>query len=127
MTWPAVNTIGFLGERLDWHARRMATFGPMRFVMENPDNTPVDLTGCEVFGWIKKTIDDETNLLTLEGVITSPTAGEYEIGVTAEDLAILKGGRDVIDSESRYPWRLFLRDHLTRVTPLYHGFVICVK
>jgi hypothetical protein len=123
MSWPGVLTIGSLGERLDWHVRKGANLGTFRFEME-ANELPVDLTGSEIFGWIKRKATDSIAVIDLEATILSPaTEGMYTIPDLYNQLLELAGGTDLADPLSKYVWRLFLRDSLGRIIPIYHGFI----
>lgn len=46
--------VGFRGERLDLIARQGATLGPFVVTLTNPDNSPVNITGCTIRGLVRK-------------------------------------------------------------------------
>lgn len=49
-----------LGERMNLLLQQGATFGPIVATMTNPDLSPVNLTGCTIFGSVRKTAASTT-------------------------------------------------------------------
>lgn len=118
--------IGVVGEELNLRIRQGATFGPYEFVMQNPDTTPVDLTGCTIRGQIRRDANS-TVALTLTVPITDAANGEYELSLTDEQTAGLRAGKTEASSDSRYVWDLELLDAGGAVTPLYYGIVTVLR
>lgn len=119
----SVMTIGNRGEQLNLIIRRGAELGPITATMQNPDETPVDLTGCTVRGQIRKNWDDAEVAAELDVSIIDAPNGQYRFGLTNEVTTDLASGALMENPESKYVWDLELEDSLGRVTPLYFGTV----
>ena len=119
--------IGWLGEPLDLEIRQGATFGPHNAAMVNPDNSPVDLTGCVIRGQIRRTALTTTVTASLSCTITDPAGGLYTLSMTDEVTAAIPAGESITDPKSKYVWDLELEDSQGRVIPLYYGNVSVLR
>lgn len=113
--------IGSIGERLDLRIKQGATFGPFNAVMRNPDNTPVDLTGCQIRGKIRHKGLSEPVLAAIEVVSAYDSTGTYSFGLSDSVTASLPCGELETASDSIHTWDLELEDASGRVTALYYG------
>jgi hypothetical protein len=127
MTWPTILTIGTFGERMDLRIKQGSSFGPMRFEMVNPDDTPVDLSNCVIRSQIRQDALDATVVADITCDITNPMLGKFEISLTDEQTQVIEAGESIGDPESRYVWDMELEDGSGRVIPLYHGQVIVLR
>lgn len=116
-------TLGYIGERLDLLIRQGATFGPFECSMLNPDETPVDLTGCVLQGHIRKKALDNTVVTSLAITITEPVNGRYVFGLSGEATSLIVAGESIKDPVSKYVWDMELIDANLRVIPVYYGDV----
>lgn len=116
--------ISALGERINLLLQQGAAFGPITATMLNPDETtPVDLTGCTIFGSVRKTAATDTVAAALTVAITTPLAGVYTFQLTGAQTDLITAGEVIKSAESQYVWDLFLKDSTDRVTQLYYGAV----
>lgn len=113
-------TIGSIGENLDLTIKQGASFGPFTFNMQNPDATPVDLTGVTFAAKIKK-LPTTPVVATLLIEVTDAANGQYQMSLTAVDTAKIPAGTTIDASQSGYLWDMEMTDSLGRVTPLYYG------
>lgn len=117
-------SIGYIGKRLDLLIRQGGTFGPYLCAMRNSDGTPVDLTGCAFRGHIRKTAADPAIVCVVTAVVVGlATEGNYSLGISATDSALIQAGATLADALSKYVWDLEMVDSLGRVIPIYYGDV----
>jgi hypothetical protein len=100
-----------------------ATFGLITATMSNPDLSPVNLTGCTIFGSIRKAATPDVIAAPITVVITAPLTGNYTFQVTAANTDLLTAGDALQSPGSQYIWDLFLKDASARVLNLYYGDV----
>lgn len=115
--------IGYKGEELDILIRQGATFGPYVLTLTNPDNSPVNLTGCEVRGQIRKVHTDALATASFNCEVTNPTSGIFTMQIPAEVTANIDCSNSETDSESLYVWDIELVDSASKVLPLIYGNV----
>ena len=127
MSWPKVHTIGTFGERLDLKIKQGSTFGPIRFELLNPDDTPVDLTNCELRSQIRQDALDAMVVVSLNCEFTDPMQGKFQISLSDEQTRLIDAGESIHDVESRYVWDMELEDGLGRVIPMYYGQVSVLR
>jgi hypothetical protein len=115
--------IGNIGERMDLLIRQGATFGPFTATMKNPDESPVNLTGCLIRGQIRRKPADSVIAATVE--VTSPydATGAYVFGLPSAVTAAIQCGADTSAPTSLYHWDLEMVDSQGLVHPLYWGEV----
>lgn len=119
----AVPTISQVGDRLDLVVRQGSTLGPLTFTMHNPDDTPVDLTGCTISASVRKTANAygapaATPVMTIDA---DPTLGKFVMTIDDEITAAIPAGEFVSSPESEYYWDAEMQDSAGRVLPLYYG------
>lgn len=122
----ALGKISTLGERLDLELRQGASLLPVRHNLVDPDTgDPVDLTGCQVRGQIRrKALDAGTPVAVFNTAISSPaTAGWYEFWLTDEQTAAITCGPTLNDPASLYEWDIELVDAAGNVTNTFWGSV----
>jgi hypothetical protein len=119
--------IGVRGERLNLLIRQGATLGPFRASMVNPDSSPVDLTGAQIKGVMRKTAGAAAVIANLVVVISNAPGGLYEFSLPASVTAGIAAGLSETDADSRYVWSLDLVDAQGQVLPLYYGDVAVVR
>lgn len=117
--------IGTKGTELDLLIRQGATFGPVTSTLKNPDQSPVDLTGCIIRAQIKKTPNSPTSSgIVVDVNIDNPTSGTFIWGLTADQTASF--GADPTSEtapSSVYVWDMELQDASGRILPLLYGNV----
>jgi hypothetical protein len=115
--------LGYIGEKLDLLIRQGATLGPFTAQMVNPDNSSVNLTGCELRAQIRKKALDPTVVTPITVSITEPISGQYVLGLSAELTAAIIAGESIKDPASKYVWDMELVDSTGQVLPIYYGDV----
>jgi len=113
--------IANLGERLDLEVRQGSTLGPIRHELTNPDEAPVDLTGCVVRGQVRRKALATSVVAQFDVSIPDPLAGAYEFGLTDEVTATIPCGDTIADAASLYEWDMELEDALGRVQCTFYG------
>jgi hypothetical protein len=116
--------ISTLGERLDLELHQGASLLPVRHTLNNPDNTPVDLTGYLVRGQIRKTALATTVVADFACTFASPrTLGWYEFSLTDEQTAAITCGPKITDPDSLYEYDIELEDAAGNVRCTLWGLV----
>lgn len=116
--------IGSIGAEMDLLIKQGGTFGPVTVTARNPDNTPMDLTGCTVRGQIRKKALDTAVVATFVCTIAADQVtnrGKFEFGLTDEVTAAIAA--DEQPAKSLFVWDMELEDSAGRVIPLYYGQV----
>lgn len=117
--------LGFLGEQLNLSMVQGADFGPVTITTKNPDNSPVDYTGCTIQGQIRTTYGKHLSNIAVS--MPNPSTGVYTIGVSAANTSKLPAGVQLDSPDSIHVWDLELVDSSGIVTPLYYGTVTVRK
>lgn len=115
--------LGTIGEKIDLLIKQGSTFGPYFVELTNPDETPVDLSGCIIRGKIKKTGLSVVTVEELNVTITDAVLGKFKFGLTDEETAVLPAGETLKDKASLYTWDMEIEDNAGNVLPLYFGDV----
>lgn len=118
--------IGYIGENFDLQISQGRTFGPMKITLLNPDKSPVNLTGCQIRGQIKKTAGAAV-IAAFDVSITDYSGGKFEFGLTDEVSATIVAGESIDSDESLYFWDMEIEDSLGRILPLYFGSVFVFR
>lgn len=113
--------VGFRGERLDLLARQGATLGPFIVTLTNPDNSPVNLTGCTIQGQVRQNALDATKVADFVVTIIDAVAGKFSFEIPHTVTKDIPAGEFPKDPISIYQWDMELEDSLGRVLPLYYG------
>lgn len=116
--------LGDIGEKIDLKIRQGADFGPITETLVNPNETPVDLTGCTVQGQIRKTAASTEVVAAITFEIIDAAAGTIRWGLSNAQTAAIAAGDDLKARESRYVWDRELIDSTGRVVPLSYGDVL---
>lgn len=121
----ALGKISTRGEKLDLELRQGATLQRVRHALTDPDTlAPVDLTGCQVRGQIRRKALDATVVATFQTAIAvPPTLGWYEFWLTDEQTAAITCGDKLTDAASTYEWDLELEDAAGNVINTFYGTV----
>ena len=120
-----MNQIGNKGAELNLLIKQGATFGPVSLTLNNPDATPVNLTGCSLVGAIRKTPNSPLIAEAQPSFqITDALLGKFEINISddATDYLIADASGEYAPS-SIYVWQCNLVDAAGRTTPLLYGDV----
>lgn len=115
-------SIGSYGGALDLKIRQGATFRAT-ITLQNPDLSPINLTGCTIRGQIRKLALDTAITATLDVVIISAPAGQISIGLTDTVTAAIPAGEQLNAAASKYVWDLEMLDAASNVVPLLYGNV----
>lgn len=114
--------VGFRGERLDLLVRQGATLGPHVVTLTNPDNTPVNLTGCIIQGQVRKNaLDTGAPVATFVINYIDLLLGKFSFEIPHTITALIPAGEFQKDDESQYQWDMELLDSQNRIIPLYYG------
>lgn len=114
--------VGFRGERLDLLVRQGATLGPHVVTLTNPDNTPVNLTGCTIQGQVRKNaLDTGAPVATFVINYIDLLLGKFSFEIPHTITALIPAGEFQKDDESQYQWDMELLDSQNRIIPLYYG------
>lgn len=114
--------VGFRGERLDLLVRQGATLGPHLVTLTNPDNTPVNLTGCTIQGQVRKNaLDTGAPVATFVINYIDLLLGKFSFEIPHTITALIPAGEFQKDDESQYQWDMELLDSQNRIIPLYYG------
>ena len=114
--------IGFRGERLDLVARQGASLGPYVVTLENPNGTPVDLTGCTIQGQVRKNaLDTGAPVATFVIVYVDRMNGKFSFEIPHAETAAIPAGEFQKDDASLYEWDMELLDSQNRITPIFYG------
>lgn len=118
-----VTRLGNGGEKWELLVKQGDDFGPFIATMVNPDNTPVDLTGCQIVGGVKKSTTDTAYTTTFTALIVNAVGGVYSFGLpnAKTAAAILPAGPHENDIASLYLADLKLIDSAGRKQTLYDG------
>lgn len=119
----ATQSVGTYGNKLNLLIKQGSTFGPMQVTLNNPDATPVDITGCLVRAQIRRKALDPELITSFVVVITDPTNGIFNFSLTDETTAGITAGEVSTTADSRYVWDMELEDVTGRVLPIYYGDV----
>ena len=112
--------LGSIGERLDLLARQGTTLGPFIATMQNPDTTPVDLTGCSIVAQARRNRYD-TTAVNFTVSITEPLLGKYQFELPTASTSALDTGEELNKPQSIYYWDMHLVDNTSKVIALYYG------
>ena len=114
--------VGSIGERLDLLCRQGANLGPFICTLHNPDDSPVDLTGCTVQGYVRKNaLDVGPPVATFSINYIDRSAGKFSFEINWSITETIPAGEYQKDPASQYVWDMELVDSTGRITPLYYG------
>lgn len=118
--------ISLLGGRLDLELRQGSTFRRTLLVQGRDEAgvvTPVDLTGCDVRGQIRRTALDVTVVAAFTVTAVDLVAGRVQLLLTDETTAAITCGPKLTDSASLYEYDVEVEDSLGDVVPVLQGFI----
>lgn len=117
--------VSTLGERLDLELHQGASLLPVRHTLLQSDGTtPVDLTGYQVRGQIRRTALDAAVVATFQCQLApDPTLGYYQFSLTDEQTAAITCGPKITDAASLYEWDIELEDPAGNVRCTFSGLV----
>lgn len=113
--------LGDIGARLPLLIREGTTFGPVTITLRQPAQQPVDLTGAEVRGGIRRRQSDTTVLVSFQTRITKPTLGEFAFGLSSAETRLLAVDRSY--NPLKLVYDLELVDAAGNVRPILYGDV----
>ena len=119
----SVQTVGNIGTRLDLLVRQGSTY-ELDIRLQNPDTTPINLTGKSFLASITKDPLDERSL-TIPFAVTIVDAldGKLKISMPPGCTRLLEAGLSYTDPDSKYYWLLDLVDDTEKVYPMLYGDV----
>ena len=113
--------VGSRGKRLDIIARQGSTIGPFIVDLVNPDDSPVNLTGCTITGQIRKNALDTLKVADLTIVVLDPLVGKFSFEILHSVSKDIPAGEFQRSVESVYQWDMELLDTLNKISPLYYA------
>jgi hypothetical protein len=121
-TLPKIST---LGERLPLELHQGASLPPVRHTLLQADGiTPVDLTGYQVRGQIRRTALDTVVVAEfIAQLAPDPTEGWYQFSLTDEQTAAIPCGPKLADPASLYEWDMEIEDPAGNVRCTFYGTV----
>ena len=116
--------VSALGERLDLELHQGASLLPVRHNLFNPDGSPVNLTGAQVRGQIRRTALDATIVAQFQVELApDPALGWYQFSLSDEQTALIPCGAKITDPQSTYEWDIEVEDAAGRVRCTFWGTV----
>lgn len=116
------------GERWNHVLAQGEKWGTFEAEMFNPgppdgDGLQVDLTGCSIFGDIRRKFNDTASIATISTLILSQSTykGRYNFGLPSATTKLITAGNLLTDRASRYVWDLWFRDASGEQFRLYYG------
>ena len=104
-------TVSNLGGDINWNVAQGTDFGPVTLTFTNPDNTPLNLTGCTLTSDIRK-LPGGPIVANATVTITNATGGIATYLIPHAVTAALTAGANLNDPASLYLWDLKLVDAL---------------
>lgn len=114
--------IGSFGAPLDLRIKQGSTFDP-QVTLNNPDGSPVNLTGSTLRAQIRKNALDTEVVATFTINIVDAPNGVFQLVLTDEQTAAIVTGEQPGSSASKFVWDLEMEDSLGRVIPIFYGSV----
>lgn len=116
--------VSALGRRLDLELHQGASLLPVRHQLLQADGTPVDLTGAQVRGQIRRTaLDGAVVAQFLTELAPNPALGWYQFSLSDEQTAAIPCGAKITDPQSVYEWDIEVEDAIGRVRCAFWGTV----
>lgn len=119
-----ITKISTLGERLDLELHQGASLLPVRHTLVDAAGVPVDLTGYQVRGQIRRTALDATVVADFTCALApDPTLGWYQFSLSDEQTAGITCGPKITDPESLYEWDMEIETPAGDVRCTFYGTV----
>ena len=118
MTNPTI--IRALPEILELEVVQGSTLGPIRHVLTDADDVPLDITGFQIRGQVRKKARAADVLATFDIFIVG-AEGYYEFELTDEASEVLDCGDKLTDSKSLYEYDIEVEDLSGRVRTVLAG------
>jgi hypothetical protein len=114
--------VDLLGDYIEIRMHQGDSFGPIEFELTNPDDSPVDLTGCTVTGKVGR-VNDSGQAVSEDVNFewTDQDQGKFKATLTQEQTDRLQAGKTVYSRSSRYEFWIRIEDSLGRLVKPYHG------
>lgn len=117
--------ISLLGARLDLELRQGTTFRrTLNIQARQPDGEtlePVDLTGCQVRGQVRKAALDATKVADFTVTVLDAAQGRVQLLLTDEVTAAFTCGPKISDPASLYEYDVEVQDSAGDVVPILQG------
>lgn len=120
MTAPVAGTAGV---RLDLIIRQGSSFGAGVFKLQNPDLTPVLLSGFLFRGQMRKKALDTSVVATFDCSVVDAANGLWTFGMSLAKTTALTAGEQINSAASTYVYDIEMVDTLYRVLPIFYGNV----
>lgn len=111
--------LGFLGEEMNLLITQGTDFGPVTVTTTNPDDSPVDFTGCSIRGQVRSSFGKHLGNVVVD--MPNPETGTYSFSIPASTK--LSAGLDLDSPDSNHTWDLELVESSGAIKPLYYGSV----
>lgn len=115
--------LGSIGKQLDLIVKKGSDFGYYNMTFVNRQNSePYDLTDYTFSGKIKKNINSDTIIASIEILPVDLENGVVAIGISRTETSKLKGSC-TFDEYNEYFWDLELISPIGRIEPILYGKV----
>lgn len=118
--------IGHYGAPMDLRIKQGSTFSAT-VNLQNPDTTPVDLTGSQLRAQIRKKALDAAVVATFVITVTDAPGGVFDMLLSDEVTAQIVTGESLQSTDSKFVWDMEMEDTLGRVIPLFYGNVVVFR
>ena len=120
-------SVGNLGLELNLQIRQGVTLGPVVLTLTDADGAPIDLTGSQFRGQIRKTRGATTVAGEFEFNILDPLAGKVSVDISEAVSLAIPCGETTRDPLSQYVYDI-LMDNISGVPfPVMYGTVYVLK
>lgn len=113
--------VGDIGDRLDFDVRKGVVFGPINVALLNPDESPVDITGCTFESYIARREVGSPVVAEFNINVITLNPAEFEFDLPENIVDLLECGSSHRDAKSIYKWGMKMIDSLGRPLQLFYG------
>jgi hypothetical protein len=122
-----VSSVGNFGQELNLQIRQGATFGPVVVTLTDATEQPLDLTGCQFRGQIRKTRSSPVVVAEFSFTISDPLVGKVSFGLADDVSLTIPCGDTTRDPLSQYVYDILLDDTAGATVPVMYGAVSVLK
>ena len=120
-------SVGNLGLELNLQIRQGVTLGPVVLTLTDADGAPIDLTGSQFRGQIRKTRGSATAVAEFTFTTTDPLVGKVSFGLADDVSATIPCGETTRDPLSQYVYDILMDDISGTTFPVMYGTVSILK
>lgn len=113
--------LGGIGEKIELLISQGDDFGPHEVTLQNSDGTPLDLTGANISGGLKKNLSDTTLAAIFAVTYTNPAAGIFTFGISKFNTEGLSASLDLNDPACLHLFDLKVALANGRREKIYYG------